>query len=161
MDSRSSRLAILSLLVVACAKTAPAPQTAPVPMQVVDQSQLNPAAQARADGGKPAFVNRLFDAGANYYDGVFEWGFLRSGSFYRRSAQARHGLKPGDHVLDVACGTGLMAVEATKILGTAENITCLDPSEGMLRIWPYLGVLIFGVAIVAAVPWISTGFLAR
>lgn len=84
--------------------------------------------------GKPAFVNRLFDAGAKYYDGVVEWGSLRSSSFYRRSAQERHGLKPGDHILDVACGTGLMAVEATKILGTAENITCLDPSEGMLAV---------------------------
>jgi demethylmenaquinone methyltransferase/2-methoxy-6-polyprenyl-1,4-benzoquinol methylase len=84
--------------------------------------------------GKPAFVNRLFDAGAKYYDGVVEWGFLRSGSFYRRSAQGRHELKPGDHVLDVGCGTGLMAVEAMKILGTAENITCLDPSEGMLAV---------------------------
>lgn len=84
--------------------------------------------------GKPAFVNRLFDAGAKYYDGVVEWGFMRSGSSYRRWAQGRHGLKPGDRVLDVACGTGLMAVEATKILGTAENITCLDPSEGMLAV---------------------------
>lgn len=37
-------------------------------------------------------------------------------------------------LLDVACGTGLVAVESAKILGTAENITCLDPSEGMLAV---------------------------
>jgi demethylmenaquinone methyltransferase / 2-methoxy-6-polyprenyl-1,4-benzoquinol methylase len=82
--------------------------------------------------GKPTFVNRLFDAGAKYYDGVTNWGFLHSGSWYRRWAQVRNGLKKGHHLLDVACGTGLMAVEAAKVLGGAENITCLDPSEGML-----------------------------
>jgi len=37
----------------------------------------------------------------------------------------------GVDLLDVACGTGLVAVEAAKILGTADNITCLDPSAGM------------------------------
>jgi demethylmenaquinone methyltransferase / 2-methoxy-6-polyprenyl-1,4-benzoquinol methylase len=79
-------------------------------------------------------VNRLFDAGAKHYDGVVDWGFLRSGAFYRRWVQQRHGLKPGMHVLDVACGTGLVAAAAAKILGTAENITCLDPSEGMLSV---------------------------
>lgn len=83
---------------------------------------------------KPEFVDRLFDAGAKHYDGVVDWGFLRSGAFYRRWVQQRHGLKPGHHVLDVACGTGLVAVEAAKILGTAENITCLDPSAGMLEV---------------------------
>jgi demethylmenaquinone methyltransferase/2-methoxy-6-polyprenyl-1,4-benzoquinol methylase len=81
---------------------------------------------------KPAFVNHLFDQGAKYYDGVVDWGFLRSGSYYRRWAQRRHGLKPGLRLLDVACGTGLMAVEAARILGSAETITCLDPSAGML-----------------------------
>jgi demethylmenaquinone methyltransferase / 2-methoxy-6-polyprenyl-1,4-benzoquinol methylase len=83
---------------------------------------------------KPAFVNRLFDKGAKHYDGVVDWGFLRSGAYYRRWVQERHGLKPGMHVLDVACGTGLVAVAAAKILGTAENITCLDPSQGMLDV---------------------------
>lgn len=83
---------------------------------------------------KPAFVNRLFDAGARYYDGVVDWGFLRSGSYYRRWVQQRHGLKPGMEVLDVACGTGLVAVEAAKILGTPGAITCVDPSEGMLAV---------------------------
>jgi demethylmenaquinone methyltransferase / 2-methoxy-6-polyprenyl-1,4-benzoquinol methylase len=83
---------------------------------------------------KPEFVNRLFDKGAQHYDGIVDWGFLRSGAFYRRWVQQRHGLKPGHHLLDVACGTGLVAVESARILGTAENITCLDPSEGMLAV---------------------------
>jgi demethylmenaquinone methyltransferase/2-methoxy-6-polyprenyl-1,4-benzoquinol methylase len=83
---------------------------------------------------KPAFVNRLFDRGARHYDRVVDWGFLRTGAWYRRWVQQRHGLKQGDHLLDVACGTGLVAVESAKILGTAENITCLDPSEGMLAV---------------------------
>ncbi len=83
---------------------------------------------------KPAFVNRLFDAGAKHYDGVVDWGFLRSGAYYRRWVQQRHGLKPGMRVLDVACGTGLVAVGAAEILGGAQNITCLDPSEGMLGV---------------------------
>ncbi|HET7537141.1 MAG TPA: class I SAM-dependent methyltransferase [Candidatus Didemnitutus sp.] len=87
-----------------------------------------------SDEAKPEFVNRLFDKGAKHYDGIVDWGFLRSGAGYRRWVQQRHGLKKGDHVLDVACGTGLVAVEAAKILGTAENITCLDPSEGMLSL---------------------------
>lgn len=81
---------------------------------------------------KPAFVNRLFDRGARHYDGVVNWGFLCSGSFYRRWVQRRYGLAPGMHVLDVACGTGLVAAEAARILGSADTITCLDPSAGML-----------------------------
>lgn len=83
---------------------------------------------------KPEFVNRLFDKGAKHYDGIVDWGFLRSGARYRRWTQKRHGLRPGQQVLDVACGTGLVALAAAQILGTAENITCLDPSEGMLAI---------------------------
>jgi demethylmenaquinone methyltransferase / 2-methoxy-6-polyprenyl-1,4-benzoquinol methylase len=83
---------------------------------------------------KPAFVNRLFDKGAAYYDGVVDWGFLHSGPAYRRWVLQRYGLKPGHALLDVACGTGVVAVAAAKILGTAKNITCLDPSAGMLGV---------------------------
>lgn len=82
---------------------------------------------------KPEFVNGLFDRGAKHYDRVVDWGFLRSGASYRRWVQRRLGLRPGMKVLDVACGTGLVAVEAAHILGGAEDITCLDPSEGMLE----------------------------
>src|SRR6185295_17002953 len=91
-------------------------------------------ARYRSTEEKPAYVNRLFDAGAKYYDGVVDWGFLRTGSGYRRWTLHRNGLRPGHQLLDVACGTGLVAVAAMKVLGGAETITCLDPSEGMLAV---------------------------
>lgn len=83
---------------------------------------------------KPAFVNGLFDRGAKHYDAVVDWGFLRTGASYRHWTLRQHGLRPTDHLLDVACGTGLVALEAAKILDTADHITCLDPSDGMLAI---------------------------
>ena len=92
------------------------------------------AAHYASPEAKPEFVNRLFDKGAEHYDAVVDWGFLHSGASYRRRTLKQHGLRPADHLLDVACGTGLVAVEAAKILGTADNITCLDPSAGMLAV---------------------------
>jgi demethylmenaquinone methyltransferase / 2-methoxy-6-polyprenyl-1,4-benzoquinol methylase len=102
-----------------------------------DQSMLpHPVIKTRfeTEAQKPDFVNQLFDRGARYYDGVVSWGFLGSGSAYRRWALRRHGLRPGQRLLDVGCGTGLVALEAARILGSAENITCLDPSAGMLAV---------------------------
>lgn len=83
---------------------------------------------------KPVFVKQLFDAGARYYDSVCNWGFLGTGDWYRKWAQRRHGLRPGMKLLDVACGTGLMATAAAQILGKEEDITCVDPSDGMLNV---------------------------
>lgn len=83
---------------------------------------------------KAGFVDALFDKGAAHYDAVVDWGFLHTGGAYRRWVQRHHGLRSGHRLLDVACGTGLVAVEAEKILGTAKDITCLDSSEAMLAI---------------------------
>ena len=92
------------------------------------------AARYPTPEAKPEFVNRLFDRGARHYDAVVDWGFLRSGASYRHWTLQQHGLLPGDHLLDVACGTGLVAVAAEKILRNADQITCLDCSAGMLAI---------------------------
>lgn len=83
---------------------------------------------------KPGFVKELFDAGAEHYDPVVNWGFLCQGNSYRKWALQRHGLQPGMDLLDVACGTGLVAVAAADVLGSAEKITCVDPSDGMLAV---------------------------
>jgi demethylmenaquinone methyltransferase/2-methoxy-6-polyprenyl-1,4-benzoquinol methylase len=109
-------------------------------------------------GAKPAFVNRLFDRGAPQYDAVVHWGFLGSGGAYRRRALQRHGLRPGDHLLDVACGTGLVAVEAARLLGTAEHITCLDPSSGMLAFARTKLVAHFVAGRAEALPLADTSF---
>jgi len=59
----------------------------------------------------------------------------------------------------LAMGVGLF----TPPFGIGFYITCAiggaDPDQAMRHIWVYLGVLLLGVIIVAAVPWLSVGFL--
>lgn len=43
-------------------------------------------------------------------------------------------LKPGDQVLDLACGTGLATFEAARLVGPAGSVTGIDVTEGMLDI---------------------------
>jgi len=83
-------------------------------------------------GSKRPFVKRIFDEGAADYDRVERMMALGSGSWYRRQALRRAGLKPGIRVLDVAVGTGLVAREEVGIVGDARLVVGLDPSAGML-----------------------------
>jgi TRAP-type C4-dicarboxylate transport system permease large subunit len=34
-----------------------------------------------------------------------------------------------------------------------------NPNDSLWRIWPYIGALIVSLLIVAAIPWLSIGFL--
>ncbi len=81
---------------------------------------------------RPGYVKQLFDEGAEHYDPVVGWGFFGTGSLYRRTAQARHGLRPGMRLLDVASGTGLMAQAGSRVMGGDQFITCVEPSDGMI-----------------------------
>jgi ubiquinone/menaquinone biosynthesis C-methylase UbiE len=51
----------------------------------------------------------------------------REGAF-RRSLVELAGIKAGDRVLDVGCGTGSLAIAAAKVVGTAGSVVGIDPS---------------------------------
>lgn len=78
------------------------------------------------------FITGLFDRSAPHYDWINRVMSLGSGVRYRRDALRRAGLAPGQRVLDVAIGTGLVARAARDILGTNARITGVDLSMGML-----------------------------
>ncbi|MBV9654041.1 MAG: TRAP transporter large permease subunit [Acetobacteraceae bacterium] len=64
-------------------------------------------------------------------------------------------------VVILAMGVGLFAPPFGLGYYAACTIGRVDPDAALLRIWPYLGVLVLGLLIVAAVPWISIGFLPQ
>ncbi|WP_149538297.1 class I SAM-dependent methyltransferase [Siccirubricoccus phaeus] len=86
-----------------------------------------------APADRDAFVRRVFDSTADSYDRINAACSFGSGGWYRRRALRRAGLQPGQAVLDVAVGTGLVAREAVRLLGSARGVVGLDLSEGMLR----------------------------
>lgn len=93
-----------------------------------------PLAQHYAsDTAREPFVRDLFDRGAPAYDQIDAVFSLGTGPRYRREALLRSGLAPGQRMLDVAIGTGLVAREALRILGRPEDLVGLDVSPGMLR----------------------------
>ena len=59
----------------------------------------------------------------------------------------------------LAMGLGLFAPPFGVGYYAACAIGRVSPDAGMRRIWPYLGALLAGLVLVAAIPWLSTGFL--
>jgi tripartite ATP-independent transporter DctM subunit len=62
-------------------------------------------------------------------------------------------------VVILAMGIGLFAPPLGVGYYSACAIGRVNPDAGMRRIWPYLAALLIGLLAVAALPWISTGFL--
>ncbi|MGA2087576.1 MAG: TRAP transporter large permease subunit [Stellaceae bacterium] len=62
-------------------------------------------------------------------------------------------------VVILAMGIGLFAPPFGLGFYAACAIARVPPDSAMGRIWPYLGALLLALALVAAVPWISTAFL--
>jgi demethylmenaquinone methyltransferase/2-methoxy-6-polyprenyl-1,4-benzoquinol methylase len=79
------------------------------------------------------WVKQLFDRTAGDYDRIERVMALGSGSWYRRRALSRAGLKPGMRVLDVGVGTGLTARQAAFLVGDSGQVTGVDPSPGMME----------------------------
>ncbi|MDB5879101.1 MAG: C4-dicarboxylate transport system permease DctM subunit [Variovorax sp.] len=64
-------------------------------------------------------------------------------------------------VVIFAMGIGLFAPPIGVGYYGACAVAKVDPNEGMKYIWGYMAALLVGLVLVAAVPWFSTGFLAR
>ena len=62
-------------------------------------------------------------------------------------------------VIILAMGIGLFAPPFGLGYYTACTIGRVHPDLALKRIWPYLGVLMLALLLIAAVPWFSTGFL--
>jgi demethylmenaquinone methyltransferase / 2-methoxy-6-polyprenyl-1,4-benzoquinol methylase len=81
---------------------------------------------------RQAFLRRTFDDTAVDYEQLEKLLGLGSGSWYRRQALRRGGLKPGMRVVDVGMGTGLVSREILRITGQPDHLVGVDPSPGMM-----------------------------
>ena len=79
-----------------------------------------------------AATRAMFDQAAGGYDQAERITALGSGAWYRREVLRRNGLREGMTLLDVAAGTGLVAVEGHRLIGPSGRLLVLDPSPGML-----------------------------
>ena len=82
---------------------------------------------------REAFLRRAFDDTAVDYNRLEKILGLGTGSWYRRQALLRAGLKPGLQVVDVGMGTGLVSREILKITGEPHRLVGVDPSPGMME----------------------------
>ena len=85
---------------------------------------------------RAGFLREIFDSTATDYDKVERTLALGTGPWYRRRALERAGLAPGMRVVDVGFGTGLVAAQAIKIIGSADLLTGVDPSPAMMGASP-------------------------
>ncbi|WP_363324863.1 class I SAM-dependent methyltransferase [Eleftheria terrae] len=78
------------------------------------------------------FLRTTFDDTAVDYDRLERILGLGTGSWYRRQALLRAGLKPGMDVVDVGMGTGLVSREILHVTGEPARLVGVDPSPGMM-----------------------------
>ena len=84
------------------------------------------------DAERRRFLRRIFDDTAGDYDRMDRVLAFGTGSWYRRQALLRAGLGEGSRVVDVGCGTGLLARCALDIIGPGGALVGVDPSPGMM-----------------------------
>jgi demethylmenaquinone methyltransferase/2-methoxy-6-polyprenyl-1,4-benzoquinol methylase len=125
------------------------PPHAPLPAYYADETEHT------------RFLHRIFNETAADYDRIERVLALGSGSWYRRSALKRAGLSAGMEVLDVGIGTGLVAREALKLIGSSGHLTGVDPSPGMMKEVSLPGVkLVQGRAEALPLPDASCDFVS-
>ena len=103
-------------------------------------------------------VNAWFDESASHYNFITQAMSFGSGHWYRKRALLRAGLAEGMRVLDIACGTGVLAAHARAIVGARGGVVALDPAAGMLREARHRGVHELVQAVAEALPFASARF---
>lgn len=81
---------------------------------------------------REAYVRSTFDDTAEDYDRIERILGFGTGPWYRRQALLRAGLRPGQDVVDVGMGTGLVAKEIIRVTGEPRRLIGVDPSPGMI-----------------------------
>ncbi len=103
-------------------------------------------------------VDAWFDESARHYNWITQAMSFGSGHWYRKQALLRAGLAPGMRLLDVACGTGVIAHHGQQIVGAEGGAIGLDPSIGMLREARRRGVQGLVQALAEGLPFRSAQF---
>ncbi|KAB2965209.1 MAG: methyltransferase domain-containing protein [Thermoanaerobaculia bacterium] len=103
-------------------------------------------------------VRDWFDHSAAHYDWITQALSLGSGHWYRARILRTAGLDRGARVLDVACGTGVLAEAATRQVGPEGFVVGLDPSAGMLSRAQARGVRQLVQATAEAIPFADASF---
>lgn len=78
---------------------------------------------------EPTLENQI--NAANAYEALFVPAVF--GQWAPKVADAAQ-IKPGQRVLDVACGTGILAREVLSRMGTSGRVVGIDPSPGMIAV---------------------------
>src|SRR5436190_12458234 len=81
-------------------------------------------------GEAQAKAASTYNAAADRYDDPANSFWARFG----RSTIERLGLRPGEHVLDVCCGSGASAVPAAESVAPGGSVIGVDLSENLLRL---------------------------
>ena len=84
------------------------------------------------EGERKQRVKQLFNASAGHYDWINSMMSLGTGERYRRDTLIKHGLSEGQFVMDIGCGTGVLARHEMDIVGEQGFVVGVDPSSGML-----------------------------
>jgi demethylmenaquinone methyltransferase/2-methoxy-6-polyprenyl-1,4-benzoquinol methylase len=90
--------------------------------------------QQTAVADRPRTPQALFDQIAPYYDTFNSLLSLGMDRRWRRRTIASLKLHPGDHVLDVATGTGAFATEIARMSSGTISVTGCDMNERMLSV---------------------------